>query len=368
MERGFQQPRRLYRQRTIRCLLPPADRACEDRPAGAWSNKLPEMPPKYYAADGWDSEGRPHRRRPARLAQLAGPRLEADARRSRTALFLEQEDSPDEASSSRRRPGGVIAAETISAKHAPADEIVIVGDEPRRRTRGMAILPVDGPSASPTLLRHDPKHTRSTPKPCARARGNSTPHGAASRSTTAVRSLRHAAHRHRVEPEPPIRGIDLAGVHSWTLSKTRARSREQSARVLQMGAGFIGCIIAGRWPRVAMQLTVVEMATTWCRMMGPDGGRMIKEWCEVKGVTVAPHPRQAIDTGRPLNVRLSNSQHLAADLVISATGVKPTSASSRTRALPLPARRAQSTRAHTQWRAGYLRRRRSAEALDVASG
>ena len=31
-------------------------------------------------------------------------------------------------------PAGVIAAETIR-KHAPHDEIVIVGDEPERRTR-----------------------------------------------------------------------------------------------------------------------------------------------------------------------------------------------------------------------------------------
>jgi NAD(P)H-nitrite reductase large subunit len=51
---------------------------------------------------------------------------------------------------------------------------------------------------------------------------------------------------------------------------------------------------------------------------------MIKDWVEAKGVRVFTGTRvEAIEPHAPLKVRLSNGQHLEADLVISATGVKP---------------------------------------------
>jgi NAD(P)H-nitrite reductase large subunit len=74
-----------------------------------------------------------------------------------------------------------------------------------------------------------------------------------------------------------------------------------------------------------VQLTVVEMGDRMVpRMMGPTAGGMIKQWCEGKGVRVFTGTRvEAISQGTPLHVRLSNGQQLDADLVISATGVKP---------------------------------------------
>jgi len=60
------------------------------------------------------------------------------------------------------------------------------------------------------------------------------------------------------------------------------------------------------------------------RMMGPTAGGMIKAWCEAKGVTVHTGTRvEAIQAEAPLRVRLSNGTHVPADLVISATGVRP---------------------------------------------
>jgi NADPH-dependent 2,4-dienoyl-CoA reductase/sulfur reductase-like enzyme len=51
----------------------------------------------------------------------------------------------------------------------------------------------------------------------------------------------------------------------------------KGARVLQMGAGFIGCIIMEALAARGVQLTVVEMGDRMVpRMMGPTAGGMIK--------------------------------------------------------------------------------------------
>jgi len=127
---------------------------------------------------------------------------------------------------------------------------------------------------------------------------------------------------------PPIPGIHSAGVHAcWTLQDARAIAQRatQGARVLQMGAGFIGCIIMEALAARGVELTVVEMGDRMVpRMMGPTAGGMIKAWCESKGVRVFTGTRvDAIEPHRPLRVKLSNGQQLECDLLISATGVKP---------------------------------------------
>jgi NAD(P)H-nitrite reductase large subunit len=129
----------------------------------------------------------------------------------------------------------------------------------------------------------------------------------------------------------PIPGIDSVGVHTcWTLDDARAIQQlaRPGARVLQMGAGFIGCIIMESLAARGVDLTVVEMGDRMVpRMMGPVAGGMIRDWCEHKGVHVRTGARvEAIvpgEAGQPLSVRLSTGEKIEADLVISATGVKP---------------------------------------------
>jgi len=115
----------------------------------------------------------------------------------------------------------------------------------------------------------------------------------------------------------------------WTLRDARAIAQlaVKGARVLQMGAGFIGCIIMEALAARGVQLTVVEMGDRMVpRMMGPTAGGMIKDWCEAHGVRVFTGTRvEAIEPHAPLRVRLSNGQHLECDLVISATASIPTS-------------------------------------------
>jgi NAD(P)H-nitrite reductase large subunit len=127
---------------------------------------------------------------------------------------------------------------------------------------------------------------------------------------------------------PPIPGMDCEGVATcWTLADARkiAALATQGARVLQLGAGFIGCIIMEALAARGVQLSVVEMGDRMVpRMMGPTAGGMIRDWCEAKGVQVFTGTKvESISAGQPLQVKLSNGKTVAADLVISAAGVRP---------------------------------------------
>ncbi len=129
---------------------------------------------------------------------------------------------------------------------------------------------------------------------------------------------------------PPVPGIDLPNVHTcWTIEDARAiaAKAKPGSRVLQLGAGFIGCIIMEALAARGVRLSVVEMGDRMVpRMMGPTAGGMIKSWCQAKQVDVHTGARvEAIerDATQVMKVRLSTGAVLEADLVISATGVKP---------------------------------------------
>jgi NADPH-dependent 2,4-dienoyl-CoA reductase/sulfur reductase-like enzyme len=230
-------------------------------------------------------------------------------------------------------PAGVIAAETIR-RHAPDDSITIVGDEPEAPYSRMAIpyLLMGNIGEEGTHLRHGQDHfTRLridvrrgvrakaldvAKKSVALDDGSSLPYD---RLLIATGSA---------PVNPPIPGIHTDGVlHCWTLKDARAIAQRavKGARVLQMGAGFIGCIIMESLAARGVQLTVVEMGDRMVpRMMGPTAGGMIRDWCETKGVRVFTGTRvEAIEPHAPLRARLSNGQFLEVDLVINATGVKP---------------------------------------------
>ena len=296
-------------------------------------------------------------------------------------------------------PAGVIAAETLR-KHAPHDEIVIVGDEAEAPYSRMALpyLMIGKVGEEGTHLRHATDHFAKLRIDVLRGRraqsvdvaqrcvllddGHSLPFDKLLIATGSSPA------------SPPIPGIQGPGVHPcWTLKDARAIMdlAQPGARVLQMGAGFIGCIIMEALATRGVKLSVVEMGDRMVpRMMGPTAGGMIKDWCEKKGVTVytgarveaidrpvaapvaapaaapvaapeaappapepgflhrlaqavglasapapAPAPAAAVTPmvsvapvpaatlAAPMSVRLSTGQRLDADLVISATGVKP---------------------------------------------
>jgi NAD(P)H-nitrite reductase large subunit len=277
-------------------------------------------------------------------------------------------------------PAGVIAAETIR-KHAPGDEIVIVGDEAEVPYSRMAIpyLLIGDVGESGTHLRRAADHYASQRIELKRGRAVALDTAALKVSLDDGSTLgydRLLVATGSSPAKPPIPGADGPGVHAcWTLDDARAimKLAKPGARVLQMGAGFIGCIIMEALAARKVQLTVVEMGDRMVpRMMGPTAGTMIKLWCEKQGVTVFTGAKvEAIerpgagasagasssggngggllhkiavavglagdkgggdgdagakpaDAGAaPILVKLSNGKTVPADLVISAVGVRP---------------------------------------------
>ncbi len=234
-------------------------------------------------------------------------------------------------------PSGVIAAETIR-QHAPKDTITLVGDEAEPPYSRMAIpyLLIGNIQESGTYLRQRAHHFETLKVRQIRASAQSVNAKAkqvhlSNGETLSFDRLLIATGSRPVQP--PIAGIDNPQVHTcWTLEDARAimNLAKPGARVVQMGAGFIGCIIMEALAARGVQLTVVEMGDRMVpRMMGPVAGNMIREWVEAKGVQVFTGAKvEAIEShanaaSAHVTVRLSSGQNIPADLVISATGVKP---------------------------------------------
>lgn len=231
-------------------------------------------------------------------------------------------------------PAGVIAAETIR-KHAPQDRITIVGDEPEPPYSRMAIpyLLVGDIKEAGTYLRKNVSHFANQRIDLVNARATNVDAAAKTVAldngqTLTFDRLLIATGSHPVRP--PVPGLDLPGVQTcWTLQDARAIAARavKGARVLQMGAGFIGCIIMEALQKRDVQLSVVEMGDRMVpRMMGEVAGNMIRAWCEQQGVRVyTGHKVERIEKGEgdALKVHLSGDTVLDADLVISATGVRP---------------------------------------------
>ncbi len=254
-------------------------------------------------------------------------------------------------------PAGVIAAETIR-KHAPNDRITVIGDENEAPYSRMAIpyLLIGKVGEDGTHLRHQARHyedLRIDVLRGVRAKALYVDKRCVELSDGQYLSFDKLLIATGSSPiAPPIPGIQGPGVHTcWTLADARAIMdlAQPGAKVLQMGAGFIGCIIMEALQQRGVELSVVEMGDRMVpRMMGPAAGGMIKAWCESKGVKVFTGTKvEAIERGTstekgllgkiadvvglgksamptgPLRVRFASGEVVDADLVISATGVRP---------------------------------------------
>jgi NADPH-dependent 2,4-dienoyl-CoA reductase/sulfur reductase-like enzyme len=229
-------------------------------------------------------------------------------------------------------PAGVIAAETIR-KLALYDNITIVSDEPEPPYSRMAIpyLLMGNVKEDGTYLRKSSTHLKDLHINWIQAGVKHVDVAAKkiafdSKIEVTFDTLLIATGSHPIKP--PISGIDSAGVHTcWTMDDARKimALATKDSRVLQLGAGFIGCIIMESLAARGVKLSVVEMGDRMVpRMMGPTAGGMIRDWVQAKGVEVFTATKvESIEAGKPLKVKLSNGKTVEADLVISAAGVRP---------------------------------------------
>ena len=231
-------------------------------------------------------------------------------------------------------PAGVVAAETLR-RAAPADEILLVGNEDAPPYSRMAIpyLLEGNIDESGTYLRKADGHFAGL---CiAQQRGRAV--AVNSEKQTILFDDGHfesydrlliATGSHPVRP--PIPGIDLPAVQTcWTLEDARAIAdlARPGSRVLQLGAGFIGCIIMESLVKRGVHLTVVELGDRMVpRMMTPEAGSMIKRWVEKQGVRVVTRAGvERIEPGAstPLTVTLTTGDQIDCELLIVAAGVAP---------------------------------------------
>jgi NAD(P)H-nitrite reductase large subunit len=229
-------------------------------------------------------------------------------------------------------PAGVVAAETLR-QTAPRDEIVLVGCEPEPPYSRMAIpyLLIGRIGEAGTYLRKSADHFARLRVQLVHDRAV----GLDDRARTVALErggplsydrLLIATGSHPIKPAVP--GIDAPGVHTcWTLEDARALARVagKGKRVLQIGAGFIGCIIMESLAERGVQLTVVEMGDRMVpRMMTPRAGAMIRRWVEARGVKVITGAKvDRIEPGTPLKAHLSTGELLETDVIIASAGVRP---------------------------------------------
>ena len=254
-------------------------------------------------------------------------------------------------------PAGVVAAETLR-KADPKGKITMVGseDEPPYSRMAIPYLLEGNIDEAGTYLRKAKTHfkklkiTNKVAKATAidsTAKTVSLDNGSAEKYD----KLLIATGSHPIRP--PIPGIDLPHVHTcWTLDDARAIASlaKKGKKVVQVGAGFIGCIILEALAKNGVDLTVVELGDRMVpRMMTPKAGGIIKDWVQNKGVRVVtsakveaiaapgqsgnsiwdsfkslfggPSPTPVADN--QMTVTLSTGEKIGCDLVIMSAGVKP---------------------------------------------
>ncbi|HIP95308.1 MAG TPA: NAD(P)/FAD-dependent oxidoreductase, partial [Leucothrix sp.] len=232
-------------------------------------------------------------------------------------------------------PCGVVAAETLR-KENPTAEITLIGDEDEPPYSRMAIpyLLINKIGEEGTHLRqssHYQEHNiHYLQHAVASINSNKNELAMADGSTLSYQKLLIAAGSHPISP--PIEGIDLPNVHScWTLKDARqiASLAKKGSNVVLMGAGFIGCIILEALVLRGVKLSIIEMGSRMVpRMMDEKAADLLEKWCIAKGVNVLTSTKiTAIkENGSAMTVELDNGETLVADLVISATGVRPNTA------------------------------------------
>ncbi len=230
-------------------------------------------------------------------------------------------------------PAGVIAAETLR-KADPAAEITLLcgeGEPPYARMAIPYLLKGDIDEAG-TYIRKDRDHYGRMRIALVEARARAVDTAARVVDVGNGHSLPYDRLLIATGSRPSrerIPGIDFPGVRTcWTLPDARAllAGIRPGTRVVQMGAGFVGCIIMEGLLSRGVDLTIlVRSGYMVRRMMNPTASALIQRWCEAKGVKVLTRtqPKALSVNGGALRVDLGGGRALPADVYLSVVGVDP---------------------------------------------
>jgi len=230
-------------------------------------------------------------------------------------------------------PAGVVAAETLR-KTDPAAEITLLcgeGEPPYSRMAIPYLLKGEIDEAG-THIRKDANHYDRLRISLVQDRAQAIDTAGRAVDVGNGRSLPYDRLLIATGSRPSrerIPGIDLPGVHAcWTLQDARAiiaRARP-GTHIVQMGAGFVGCIIMEGLLSRGVDLTIlVRSGYMVRRMMNPTASALIQRWCEAKGVKILTRtqPKALSVNGGALRVDLGEGRALPADVYLSVVGVDP---------------------------------------------
>jgi NADPH-dependent 2,4-dienoyl-CoA reductase/sulfur reductase-like enzyme len=141
---------------------------------------------------------------------------------------------------------------------------------------------------------------------------------------------------------PPITGLDEAGVFllRWMadgFAMQQFIEQKNPRRCVIIGGGYIGLEMADAMTRRGIEVTLLEFAPEILTTLDPTLGRLIRTELESKGVRVITgRAVQSIEhKNDSLIVHTANGETSTADMVLIATGVKPSTQLAQTSGIAL---------------------------------
>jgi len=230
-------------------------------------------------------------------------------------------------------PAGIVAAETLRKADSGAEITVICGEGELPYARMAIPYLLKGDISEPgTYIRKDPAHYERLRINLVHARARAVDPAAHAVDISGGRSLPYDRLLVATGSRPSrerIPGIDLPGVQTcWTLDDARTiiQKARPGTRIVQMGAGFVGCIIMEGLLSRGVDLTIlVRSGYMVRRMMNPTASSLIQRWCEAKGIRILTRtqPKGLTVNGGALQVDLGEGRSLPADIYLSVVGVDP---------------------------------------------
>lgn len=126
-------------------------------------------------------------------------------------------------------------------------------------------------------------------------------------------------------------GLNKKGIFTLRTINDGANIKEylrlnKSARVLIVGAGYIGLEMAENFSALGFQVTLVERESQVAPSMDPDMALIIQEHLEQKGIEVLVNQEiKEFEGGETVTAALTSSGVIPADFVLLSIGVRPNS-------------------------------------------